>query len=71
MPEEVYQKLEVLAVQDHQSVSAFALQKLAELARASDDFKELERRASRGSRQKFDAAMAKVQKAPPVPGDEV
>jgi predicted transcriptional regulator len=71
MPDEVYQKLESLASQDHQSVHAFALQKLEEFARAFEDFRELERRAQRGSREKFEAAMAKVPNVPPVGGDEL
>ena len=60
MPDEVYKKLENLASQDHQSVNAFALRKLEELARAVEDLKELERRAQRGNRGKFEASMAKV-----------
>ncbi len=71
MPDEVYQKLENLASQDHQSVNAFASRKLEEFARAVEDFKELELRAQRASREKFEASMAKVPNIPPVPGDEV
>jgi len=71
MPDDVYEKLESLASHDHQSVDAFALRKLEELARAFEDFRELERRAQRGNRQKFEEAMTMVPKAPPMPGDEV
>jgi predicted DNA-binding protein len=71
MPDDVYEKLENLASHDHQSVSVFALRKLEEFARAFEDFRELERRAQRGSREKFEAAMAKVPNVPPMPGDEV
>jgi predicted DNA-binding protein len=70
MPDEVYQKLENLASQDHQSVNAFASRKLEEFARAVEDFNELERRAQRASREKFESSMAKVPNASPVPGDE-
>ncbi len=70
MPDEIYQKLENLASQDHQSVNVFASRKLEEFARAVEDFKELERRAQRASREKFESAMAKVPTVPPVPGDE-
>ena len=59
------------ASHDHESVNAFARRKLEEFARAFEDFRELERRAQRGSREKFEAAMAKVPKTPPAPGDEV
>ncbi len=71
MPDDVYQKLENLALRDHQSVNTFALRKLEEFARAFEDFRELERRAQRGSREKFKTAMAKVPHIPPVPGDEL
>jgi len=71
MPDETYQKLQGLASRDHQSVDAFALQKLQELLRAVEGFAELERRAARGSREKFEAAMAKVPDAPPMAGDEL
>ena len=71
MPDDVYEKLENLASHDHQSVNVFALRKLEEFARAFEDFRELERRAQRGSREKFEAAMAKVPNGPPMPGDEL
>jgi len=71
IPDEVYEKLESLASHDHQSVNVFALRKLEEFARAFEDFKELERRAQGGNREKFRAAMAKVPSAPPMPGDEL
>ena len=70
MPDDVYEKLENLASYDHQSVNVFALRKLEEFARAFEDFRELEQRAQRGSREKFEAAMAKVPNVPPMPGDE-
>jgi predicted transcriptional regulator len=70
MPDDVYKKLEKLASQDHQSVDAFALRKLEELAAAFEDFKELERRAQRGNREKFQESMARVADVPPIPGDE-
>lgn len=69
--DEVYQKLENLASQDHQSVNAFASRKLEGFARAAEDFRELEHRAQRASREKFESSMAKVPNVPPVPGDEV
>ncbi|HZM03460.1 MAG TPA: hypothetical protein VFC44_10570 [Candidatus Saccharimonadales bacterium] len=70
MPDDVYAKLENLASHNHQSVNVFALRKLEEFARAFEDFRELERRAERGSREKFQTAMAKAPQAPPTPGDE-
>jgi hypothetical protein len=71
LPDEVYEKLQNLASQDHQSVDVFALRKLEEFSRAVEDFRELERRAQRGSRKNFESSMAKVPNAPPVSGDEL
>jgi predicted transcriptional regulator len=71
LPDDVYEKLENLASHDHQSVNVFALRKLEEFARAFENFRELERRAQRGSREKFEAAMAKVPDVSPMPGDEL
>jgi len=71
MPDDVYRKLENLALHDHQPVDAFALRKLEELVRTVENFAELERRAQRGSRQKFRTAMAKVPNGAPMPGDEL
>ncbi|MGO8698785.1 MAG: hypothetical protein ACLQVY_13815 [Limisphaerales bacterium] len=71
MPDDVYEKLENLASNDHQSINVFALQKLEEFTRSFEDFRELERRAKRGSREKFEAAMTKVPNGPPMPGDEL
>ena len=71
MPDDVYEKLKSLASHDHQSVNAFALRKLEEFARAFEDFRQLERRAQRGNREKFQSAMAKVPNVPPMPGDEL
>jgi hypothetical protein len=71
VPDEVYHKLETMASHHHQPINVFAGHKLEELARAIDDFQELERRAGAGDRQKFAEAMAKVPKVPPVQGDEL
>ena len=71
MPDEVHRKLENLASHDHQPVDAFALRKLEEFVRTVEDFAELERRARRGSRERFSATMAKVPNGAPMPGDEL
>ena len=52
-------------------MNVFASRKLEEFARAVEDFKELDRRAQRGNREKFESSMAKVPNVPPMPGDEV
>ncbi len=71
MQGDVYRRLSVLAAQDRQAVEEFALHKLEEWVRAVENFAELERRARRGSLEKFRAAMSKVADAPPMPGDEL
>lgn len=71
MPDEIYRKLENLALQDHQSVDVFASRKLEELACAVEDFKELERRAKGASREKFESSLGKVPDVSPMSGDEV
>lgn len=71
MSDKVYSRLADLAAHDQLAVDEFALRKLEELVRAIEDFAELEHRARRGSFDKFKAAMAKVRKAPPIPGDEL
>jgi hypothetical protein len=70
MSDEVYKKLETMALHDKQPLEVFAVHKLEELARALDDYQELERRANAGDRRKFSEAMAKVPKSAPVKGDE-
>ena len=71
VPDGLHEKLCEMAAHEHQPVDAFALRKLEELIRAVEDFSELERRAQRGDREKFRAAMAKVPNVPPMPGDEL
>jgi hypothetical protein len=71
LPDDVYEKLENLALHDHQSVNAFALRKLEEFARAFEDFRELERRAQRGNRHEFQVSMSRVPNIAPVSGDEL
>ena len=71
MPDKVYRKLAGLAAHNRQAVDKFALRKLAEIVQAVEDFAQLEHRARRGSLRKFKAAVAKVPKGPPVPGDEL
>ena len=71
MPDEIYRKLERMAANDHQQIDAFARRKLEELVTAVDSFGELERRAQRADRSKFEAAMTKVSAATPMVGDEL
>ncbi len=61
MPGDICKKLENLASHDHQpvNVNVFTLRKLEEFARAFEDFRELEQRAQRGSRENFQAHWAR------------
>jgi hypothetical protein len=71
LPESVHRKLVELAKAEgislNQLLSSAAAEKLAALM--TEEY--LAQRAKRSSRRKFDAALAKVPKAPPVPGDEL
>jgi hypothetical protein len=71
LPDDVYEKLKELASDDHQSIQRFAIQKLAEMTQAAQDYRELEQRALQGNRSAFAASMAKVPHTPAVPGDEL
>jgi hypothetical protein len=71
LPESVHRQLVQLAkaegVSLNQLISSAAAEKLAALM--TEEY--LADRAKRGSRRKFDAVLAKVPKAPPLPGDEL
>lgn len=71
LPESLHRKLAEFAESEgvslNQLISSAAAEKLAALM--TEEY--LMRRAERGSRAKFDAAMRKVPKAPPIPGDEL
>jgi hypothetical protein len=71
LPESLHRKLTELAeaegVSLNQLISSAAAEKVAALM--TEEY--LSRRAQRASRSKFDAALRRVPKAPPVPGDEL
>jgi hypothetical protein len=71
LPESVHRKLAELAKSEgvslNQLLSSAAAEKLAALM--TEEY--LAERAKRGSRRKFDAVLAKVPNAPPIPGDEL
>lgn len=71
LPESIHRKLAELAVAEgvslNQLLSSAAAEKLAALMTA--DY--LARRAGRASASGFDAVMAKIPKAAPLPGDEL
>jgi predicted transcriptional regulator len=71
LPESLHRKLAELAetegVSLNQLISSAAAEKVAALM--TEEY--LARRAQRASRGKFDAALRRVPKAPPLPGDEL
>jgi hypothetical protein len=71
LPESLHRQLAKLAktegVSLNQLLSSAAAEKLAALM--TEEY--LATRAKRASRRKFDAVLAKVPKAPPLPGDEL
>ena len=71
LPESVHRQLVQLAkaegVSLNQLLSSAAAEKLAALM--TEEY--LAERAKRGSRRKFEAALAKVPRVPPVSGDEL
>ncbi|MBN1611505.1 MAG: toxin-antitoxin system HicB family antitoxin [Polyangiaceae bacterium] len=71
LPESIHRKLTELAEREgvslNQLLSSAAAEKLAALT--TEEY--LAERAKHASRRKFDAALAKVPKARPVPGDEL
>jgi hypothetical protein len=71
LPESLHRKLTEFAESEgvslNQLISSAAAEKLAALM--TEEY--LAGRAKRGTRAKFDAAMRKVPKAPPIPGDEL
>lgn len=64
LPDSLYDQARQLAEQDHVSINQFITSAVAEKisALATEDL--LAARAQRGSRQKFERAMAKVSQAP-------
>ena len=71
LPESVYRQLVQLAKAEgaslNQLLSSAAAEKLAALM--TEEY--LAERAKRALRRKFDAALARVPKSPPMPGDEL
>lgn len=71
LPDALLRKLTDLAAQHGQPLEQFAIAALQDYVRTATEFGGLERRARRGDREKFRAAMAKVPNVPPMPGDEL
>ncbi len=71
LPDSIHQRARELAKREGVSINQLVATALAEKLSAFMTVDYLEERAKRGSRAKFDRALAKVKKAPPLPGDEL
>lgn len=71
IPDSLHDAVRGLAKREHTSINQLTTLALAEKVSALMTEDYLESRAKRGSRKKFEQAMAKVPSAPPVPGDEI
>lgn len=70
LPDSLHKQIRELAQQDGISINQFISTAVAEKLSALMTEDYLEKRAQRGSREKFLAVLAKVPDAPPEPGDE-
>jgi predicted transcriptional regulator len=71
LPQSLHQKVSELAEREGISINQLISSAVAEKMSALMTEDYLETRAARGSRRKFDAALAKVASVPPDPGDEL
>jgi hypothetical protein len=70
LPDSLHKQIRELAQQDGISINQFISTAVAEKLSALMTEDYLEKRAQRGSREKFLAVLAKVPDAPPEPEDE-
>jgi len=71
VPSPVFKSMCALAEKEGVPVERLASLAIAQAVAAwSSQKQEFERRAARGNREKFEAALAKVPAAQPLPGDE-
>jgi hypothetical protein len=71
LPDSVVRKAGELAAKDGVSFDQFISAAVAEKISGWLTEDDLDQRARRASREKYDAALAQVPDAPPVPGDEL
>jgi predicted transcriptional regulator len=69
LPESLHRKVRELAKEEHVSINQLISTALAEKMSALMTVEYMEERAARGSREKFDHAMAKVRAVEPDEGD--
>ena len=71
LPDSLHKRVRELAQQDGISINQFISTAVAEKMAALMTEEYLEKRAQRGSREKFLAVLARVPDVPPEPGDEI
>jgi hypothetical protein len=71
LPESLHEAVREIAERDKISINQFITIALAEKISALTTEEYLSERAKRGSREKFEAALAKVPDVEPVEGDEL
>jgi hypothetical protein len=71
LPESIHRKLSEVAEREGVSLNQLISSAVAEKLAAIMTEEYLHRRGRRASAEKFDAVLAKVPDAPPVPGDEL
>jgi predicted transcriptional regulator len=71
LPESLHKNLRSIAKKDNVSINQLISSAVAEKVSALMTEDYLEARAARGSREAFEAALAKVPHVPPAPRDEL
>lgn len=71
LPDSILKKAGELAAKDGVSLDQFVSTAVSEKLAGWLTEDDISRRAARGNREKFDAALAQVPNVPPVPGDEL
>ncbi len=71
LPDSIAKKAGELAAKDGVSFDQFVSTAVAEKISSWLTEEELDKRARRASREKFEAALAQVPNVPPLPGDEL
>jgi predicted transcriptional regulator len=71
LPDSLHRRLKELAEKDGVSINQFIALAVAEKISALTTAEYLQERASRGSREKFDAVLSKAPAHAPQPGDEL
>lgn len=71
LPESLHEQIRLLAKKDNVSINQFIVSAVTEKMAAFLTRDYLEERAAQGNKQKFQAALAKVSNAAPLPADKI